>query len=124
MSNFKPAEFICKCGQCDHIPPKYAANVVRLKLELDTIRNHVGKPLIITSGIRCEEHNKKEGGAHYSRHLTGEAADIKIEGMTGTEIRVMLLELIKDFKIKDGGIGTYKNIPNICHYDIGGSRRW
>ena len=48
---------------------------------LEPIRNGVRETksqnsvLIITSGFRCKEVNKKAGGAKTSRHLYGEAAD-------------------------------------------------
>ena len=32
---------------------------------------------IITSGSRCETHNKNEGGSENSDHLTGEGVDIR-----------------------------------------------
>jgi len=34
---------------------------------------------LITSGYRCEEHNKAVGGSETSSHLKGEAADISLD---------------------------------------------
>lgn len=44
---------------------------------LDEIREKYGKPIIITSGYRCQELNKKVGGKSNSFHLKGLAADLK-----------------------------------------------
>lgn len=91
---------------------------------LAVLRAELKKPIIITSGMRCKKHNAAEGGAKASKHLTGEAADIRVEGMSGEELKVEILELIKQGRMHDGGIGTYKSLPRIVHYDIGKSRRW
>lgn len=44
---------------------------------LDTARELYGKPMVINSGFRTEEHNQKVGGTEHSSHLKGLAADIK-----------------------------------------------
>lgn len=43
---------------------------------LDPIREIYGKPIIVTSGYRCERLNKAVGGATNSQHKKGEAADL------------------------------------------------
>ena len=75
--NFESAEFNCKGnGCCDSttIDPK-------LVEYLQQIRDHFEKPVIINSAYRCEKHNAKVGGAKSSKHLYGQAADIKISGV-------------------------------------------
>ena len=42
---------------------------------MDGVRTAWGGPLIVTSGYRCPELNKKVGGAKTSAHLTGYAVD-------------------------------------------------
>ena len=42
---------------------------------LQPLRNHLGVPIIITSGYRCAALNKKIGGAANSQHCLGQAAD-------------------------------------------------
>lgn len=50
----------------------------RLAVEiLQPIRDKYGKPIIVTSGFRCEKLNKAVGGAKASQHAKGEAADIR-----------------------------------------------
>ena len=44
---------------------------------LDPLREAYGKPIIVTSGYRCEKLNKAVGGAASSQHVKGEAADIR-----------------------------------------------
>ena len=43
---------------------------------LDRLRDEWGRPIIVTSGYRCKELNAAVGGARYSQHLKGQAADI------------------------------------------------
>lgn len=44
---------------------------------LEPLRHRFGR-IIITSGFRCKELNKRVGGAENSQHLRGEAADIYV----------------------------------------------
>ena len=44
---------------------------------LEEIRQVYGKPIIITSGYRCQELNKAIGGKPNSQHLKAEAVDLK-----------------------------------------------
>ena len=48
---------------------------------LDPLRERFGKPIIVSSGFRCQDLNKAVGGAATSQHMKGEAADI----YTGTK---------------------------------------
>lgn len=53
---------------------------------LQPIRNKLNKPMIITSGYRCEELNNKIGGVKNSQHTKGQAVDFKVKGMTVKEV--------------------------------------
>lgn len=44
---------------------------------LDPIRLYWGRPVIVTSGYRCPKLNTAVGGAKYSQHRLGQAADIR-----------------------------------------------
>lgn len=48
---------------------------------LDPLRRLYGKPIIITSGYRCTELNKKVGGVTNSWHTQGNAADIHVSSL-------------------------------------------
>lgn len=59
--------------------PSFAivANLHRLsEFILTPARYKYGKPIIVTSGYRCEELNKKVGGVKNSQHQFGLAADL------------------------------------------------
>ena len=45
---------------------------------LEPLRSFVGKPIVISSGYRCNQLNVKVGGAYASQHTVGEAADIQL----------------------------------------------
>lgn len=53
---------------------------------LQPIRDKLNKPMIITSGYRCEELNNKIGGVKNSQHTKGQAVDFKVKGMTAKEV--------------------------------------
>lgn len=57
--------------------PEIIDNINYTMERLDEIRDKYGKPIIITSGYRCQELNKKVGGKSNSFHLKGLAADLK-----------------------------------------------
>lgn len=44
---------------------------------LDPLREAYGKPIIVTSGFRCERLNKLVNGSKSSQHRYGQAADIR-----------------------------------------------
>ena len=71
--NFNRSEFACKCG-CGFDTP--APDLVDL---LQAVRDQFG-PVVITSGCRCPEHNRRIGGAPRSYHMSGQAADVRIAG--------------------------------------------
>lgn len=60
---------------------KLKDNLNLLGLLLQDIRDVIGKPMTISSGVRCPELNKAVGGTADSRHQKGLAADIQISGM-------------------------------------------
>ena len=45
---------------------------------LQPLRDHIGRPLLINSGYRCEQLNEAVHGVGRSQHLLGEAADLHI----------------------------------------------
>lgn len=52
-------------------------NLTRLLASLNKFRLAYGKPMVVSSGYRPPEHNKKVGGAPNSCHLTCEACDFR-----------------------------------------------
>jgi uncharacterized protein YcbK (DUF882 family) len=73
-------------------------------------------PIDILSGYRTREHNARlEGAAFRSRHLYGQAADIRIPGMTPGAVAQLALNL------GVGGVGQYNTFT---HVDVGDVRTW
>ena len=118
-NSFSLKEFACKDG--NSVPLELLANVKELADNLQVLRDEVGVPITITSGYRTEAYNKKIGGAKSSMHIQAKAADIKVQGLTPKEVKHIIEILIKDGKMKDGGIGLYSSW---LHYDVGPKRRW
>ena len=82
--HFKVKEFACKDGSPVAFVDSY------LICLLENLRRTIEKPVIITRGYRTPEHNKKIGGAKYSYHIRGCAADIIVKGMTPKEVAMAL----------------------------------
>ena len=57
------------------------ANMKRLCQWLEVLRKRYNAPIIINSGYRSPQLNKKIGGVANSNHLTGCAVDIRVSGM-------------------------------------------
>lgn len=53
---------------------------------LEPLRAKLDKPIIITSGYRCNQLNKAVGGVRDSQHLTGRAADIIVKEMSTEDL--------------------------------------
>jgi len=53
---------------------------------LEPVRSLVARPLRVTSGYRCPELNTLIGGARYSAHIDGRAADIKVKGLSAAAL--------------------------------------
>ena len=56
-------------------------NLKRVCEWLEELRSRARVPIIINSGYRSPQLNKKVGGASTSNHLTGCAVDIRVDGI-------------------------------------------
>lgn len=70
----------------NHIDNTPSAEIIQnlqygVDMVLDPLRRLYGKPIIITSGYRCTELNKKVGGVANSWHTQGNAADIHVSSL-------------------------------------------
>lgn len=114
----------------DKVPDALLNNAYEVLKNLQVLRDHVGKPCKIISGYRSPERNKAVGGATKSQHMEGNAVDVKIDGLTGHQIADIVEKLIKEGKMKEGGVGRYGDKDKIsdrswCHYDTRGVKaRW
>ena len=102
---FTPSEFSCKCGCA--CATQVEPTLLRLA---DAVRSHFDAPCIVSSGIRCEKHNKAVGGVSGSRHLTGKAMDFRIQGKTALET----LSFVQTLPIRY----AYAIDKNYVHMDV------
>lgn len=110
--NFKVREFACSDGTDTVFVSPELVEV------LQRIRDHFGRPVTINSGYRTEAHNRAVGGASYSQHKYGTAADIAVSGVTPLEAARYAQSLLP----ASGGIGLYKWG---VHVDVrAGRARW
>lgn len=80
--HFRPEEFKCECGgrHCNGYPTYMKQQQLR---QLEAIRQHWGKPMIITCGMRCKGYNRElNGSISNSLHLVGRATDFYMLGVT------------------------------------------
>lgn len=102
-AHFKVSEFACKDG----------SDTVFIDTELievlEKIRAHFNKPIRVNSGYRTEQYNKKIGGATYSQHKYGKAADIAISGVDPTTVYNIACEILGN----KGGCGKYKTFTHV-----------
>ncbi len=114
--DFALDEFACHC-KCNRV-------VVQpdLPVALQELRDLLGSPIVITSGFRCAKHNRAIGGAKFSAHLGGFAADCTFPGKTLLDA---YLEIVRCLPwAESGGIGIYVD-RNFIHLDVRKKRkRW
>ena len=93
-ANFTVGELVRSGGRFDD----RARISVALVQCLQAIRDRVGRPVTVTSGFRSWQRNEEvyrraARKPTLSRHCSGQAADIKIAGMTGMQIAKLALDV-------------------------------
>lgn len=101
--NFKVREFACSDGTD---PIFISPELVEI---LQKIRDHFKKPVNINSAYRTPAKNKAVGGATYSQHLYGTAADISISGVSPKTVAAYAETLLPN----TGGIGIYQTFTHV-----------
>lgn len=81
----------------DNTPtPEVVANLKDLAVNvLQPVREHFGKPVVISSGYRSPKLNAAVGGAKNSDHMTGCAADIEIPGVPNKVVAEWIAKNLK-----------------------------
>lgn len=72
---------------------------------LEQVRQHFGRPVIISSGYRNKAHNLKVGGTADSMHKLGMAADFRVMGTSATKV----YDYLNQQYPYTLGIGIYSN---------------
>lgn len=96
IKDFTEEEFSCGCG-CGSNDMDDS-----LLIRLQSGRTLAGIPFIISSGYRCEEHNKEVGGKWDSSHLSGFAVDI---AYPNSYDMLVILRAVLDIGFQRVGIG-------------------
>ena len=108
--SFSPAEIACR-----------GTGAIKINTDamdkLQSLRNRLGKPLIVRSAYRSPRHNRAVGGAKASKHTDGIAFDIAMSNhnpaaFTEAARAVGFL-----------GFGTYPR-SGFMHIDLGPARSW
>jgi hypothetical protein len=108
--SFSPAEIACR-----------GTGAIKINTEaldkLQTLRNRLGKPLILRSAYRSPEHNRAVDGAPRSKHMGGTAFDIAMANHdpAAFEAAARAVGFL--------GFGTYPR-SGFIHIDLGPARQW
>lgn len=98
----------CPCGKCGGFPVEPKEKLMRLA---DGVRKAAGRPMIPTSTVRCQEHNRAVRGVATSRHMLGQAMDFHIPGMTANQILTIVRQ-------QPGVAYTYAIDSSHVHMDV------
>ena len=115
ISNFSFRELIKTDTGLDNTPSdmNVLSNLCRLAAFLQTIRNELHLPIIVSSAYRSPEVNAKVGGVSSSYHVKGLAADIKCADMD------KLLTILHSHLMEIDQLGIYYNSTTQLWFHIG-----
>lgn len=109
FKNFKYSEFKCKCNEyCNGYPVAFSYD---LASNLQKVRDHFKKAVIITSPLRCVKWNNKVGGEKNSKHTKGWACDFYVKDTKYNEVASYVKKL-PYFRY------CYNISGSVIHYDI------
>ncbi len=106
-----------------YLPEQFYTNMKTLITNVNALADSVDKGLHVNTGFRSPAFNATlDGSETSSNHQFGMAIDISSPNYTSVQLRDKVLALIKEGKMKDGGLGIYSTF---IHYDVGAAgRRW
>ena len=110
FKNFKMSELKCKCGgkYCNGYPVGFSYELLK---QLQEIRNYFNSPVIITSAVRCKQHNKNVGGIAKSKHLEGRAVDFYVKGVSYSRLKAKTKTLpYKNYEYNISGSVMHRDI--------------
>ena len=117
--HFNVKEFRCKCGK-EHetlISDELIEKLEKLYAALNCSQ------IIVTSGYRCEQHDKNVGGNGRGQHTLGNAADICCYGQDGQPISSKIV-CCKAQDIGFKGIANITAAYQYTHVDVRTGKKW
>jgi len=89
-------------------------NLTRLAELLEQVRALLGKPISINSGYRSKKVNDSVGSKDSSQHRIGCAADIRVSGMTPSQVceTIKTSDIQFDQLIREFDSWTHISVPN------------
>ena len=117
--NFTTEELACKGSDCCNGGNKCVDELVE---KLQQLRDEVGFPIQISSGYRCETHNRVIGGHPTSSHCDGLAIDALCSGQRALDLVAAAIPIFEGV-----GISQKRKSHNkrFVHLDIKpGKRMW
>ena len=118
-AHFNAKEFRCKCGK-EHdtlISEELIDKLEQLYTALNCSK------IIVTSGYRCEQHDKNVGGSGNGQHTLGNAADICCYGQDGQPISSKIVCCTAQ-DIGFTGIANITAAYIYTHVDVRTSSKW
>jgi hypothetical protein len=97
------------------------ANLERLALMLEGVRDLLGKPILVNSAFRSKQVNDGVGSKDSSQHRIGCAADIRVPGMNPDQVCRAIIDaklpydqIIREFYNPETNAGgwTHISVPN------------
>lgn len=79
---FSGPEFMASMGSLDELPAGLLTNAIEVLIVADKIRTYCGEPLILSSGWRSIEVNRRVGGSPGSSHIVAGAVDLRVNRPT------------------------------------------
>ncbi len=102
--------------------PEHEANIRQMVTELEKLEQHLGVPLVLTSGYRPEPLNSQVGGAPGSQHTFGKAADFYSPQMDDFELERKVIQYW--YEGGRGGLGRGMSYRGFVHIDTASPRIW
>ncbi len=98
LEYFKPHEFRCRCPDCEGDGDEANLTGLNMSLEfvgtLDTLRDRLGFPLVVTSGWRCHRHWAERDKLVPGAHQLGIATDFALYGQ---KVFLLMGEVLRNF---------------------------
>ena len=111
FKNFTLNELKCGCkGKfCNGFPVGFSYELLS---QLQKVRNYFGKPVIITSAVRCQQYNDSlKGSIKKSKHTMGRAVDFYVKGVSYSKLWAYVKTLPHNNY-------TYNISGSVMHHDI------